>query len=250
MGKTYLMTEMTWQEFAAAKERVVILPIGSTEQHAPHLPLCVDSKIAEGFALKMAAQLDAVVMPTLTYGYKSKPLSGGGSLFPGTIDLSGATVVALVQDILLEIIRDGFTKIFIMNAHFENEAFIVEAMDIVNRLTDGAATIVAANWWDPLPELVIDEIFQEISFPGWALEHAALTETSLMLYFAPELCHIERMVQDVKATPLPYYRYPLKDGDVPASGALANAYSSSADKGRIIVDAALPELVEICRREF
>lgn len=58
-------------------------------------------------------------MPTLCYGYKSKPLSGGGPLFPGTIDLNGKTVIDLVYDVLMELVRDGFTKIFIMNAHFE-----------------------------------------------------------------------------------------------------------------------------------
>lgn len=49
-------------------------------------------------------------MPTIVYGYKSKPLSGGGPLFPGTIDLNGNTLIYLVHDILMELIRDGFTK--------------------------------------------------------------------------------------------------------------------------------------------
>ena len=109
-------------------------------------------------------------MPTLTYGYKSKPLSGGGPLFPGTIDLNGKTVIDLVYDILMELIKDGFTKIFIMNAHFENEAFVVEAMDLVNRDTHGGATIIESNWGDPMSEDVIDKVFDEVPFPGWAFE--------------------------------------------------------------------------------
>ena len=118
----------------------------------------------------LAKELDGIIMPTLTYGYKSKPLSGGGPLFPGTIDLNGKTVIDLVYDILMELIKDGFTKIFIMNAHFENEAFVVEAMDLVNRDTHGVATIIESNWWAPMPEDVIDKVFDEVPFPGWAFE--------------------------------------------------------------------------------
>ena len=247
---TYRMEEMTWPEFAAKKDRVVILPVGAVEQHALHLPICTDAVIAEQFALRLAEKIDGVVMPPLSYGYKSKPLSGGGPLFPGTIDLNGETVIRLVYDVLMELVRDGFTKIFIMNAPFENEAFLVEAMDLVNRDTKGAAFLVESNWWDPLSEEVIEKIFDQVPFPGWAFEHAAVTETSLMMYFAPQLCHLERMAEAEPAEALPYFRYPLKKGDVPETGALASAYSSSSEKGEQIVAAVIPELVNICRKEM
>ena len=201
-------------------------------------------------ARHLAEKLNGVIMPTLSYGYKSKPLSGGGPLFPGTIDLNGRTVIDLVYDVLTELVRDGFTKIFIMNAHFENEAFIVEAMDLVNRDTNGAAVIVESNWWDPMPEDVIDKVFDEVPFPGWAFEHAAVTETSLMMYFAPELVHFDRAVEAPPTVALPYFRYPLYKGDVPESGALASSISSSSERGKLIVDSVLPELVKICEKEF
>ena len=159
-----------WFSCLLAVVIAAILPIGATEQHAQHLPLCTDAKIAEKFSYYLAKELDGIIMPTLTYGYKSKPLSGGGPLFPGTIDLNGKTVIDLVYDILMELIKDGFTKIFIMNAHFENEAFVVEAMDLVNRDTHGVATIIESNWWAPMPEDVIDKVFDEVPFPGWAFE--------------------------------------------------------------------------------
>ena len=247
---SYFMNDMTWSEFDKSKDKVIILPIGATEQHAMHLPLCTDSKIAEGFALSLAKEIDGVIMPTLSYGYKSKPLSGGGPLFPGTIDLNGETVIRLVYDILMEIVKDGFTKIFIMNAHYENEAFVVEAMDLVNRDTNGKATMVASNWWDPLPKKAIDEIFDEVPFPGWAFEHAAVTETSLMMYFAPELVKFERNVEVEETEALPYFRYPLYKDDVPETGALASAKSSSSEMGKVIADNVIPELIKICKREF
>jgi len=247
---SYFMKDMTWMEFAAKKDDVVILPIGATEQHAQHLPLCVDTALAEGFAEKLAKEVNGVIMPTLSYGYKSKPMSGGGPLFPGTIDLNGETVIKIVYDILTEIIRDGFTKIFVMNAHFENEAFIIEAMDLVNRDTNGIAKIVASNWWDPMPADVIGRVFDEVPFLGWAFEHAAVTETSLMMYFKPELVHMDKMVEAPPTVFIPYSCYPLKDTDVPASGALVSAVSSTPEKGTIIVDSVVPELVKICKKEF
>lgn len=150
MGNNRRMDHMTWPEFKEAKTRPVIVPIGSTEQHGQHLPIGTDAVLATRVAEDLAERIDGTVLPTLSYGYKSKPLSGGGPLFPGTIDMNGVTVINQMHDVLSELIADGFTKIVVMNAHFENEAFIVEAIDLVTRETGGVATIVETNWWDPV----------------------------------------------------------------------------------------------------
>lgn len=247
---TYRMGEMTWPEFAARKDKPVIVPIGSTEQHSQHLPMCVDALLAEHLATDLAEAVDGTVMPTIVYGYKSKPLSGGGPLFPGTIDMNGATVVAQMHDVLREIVDDGFTRIVVMNAHFENEAFIVEAIDLVTRETSGKATIIETNWWDPLPQDVVDQVFDGLTFPGWALEHAAVAETSLMLHYAPELVHMDRMTYRDVVEPKPYVRYPVRDGDVPAYGGLADPSGSSAERGRLIAESCVTAVADICRHEF
>lgn len=246
----YLMSEMTWPEFAARKDRPVIVPIGSTEQHSQHLPLNTDAVLAASVALDLAKAIDGTVLPVLSYGYKSKPLSGGGPLFPGTIDMNGATVIAQMHDVLRELIDDGFTKIVVMNAHFENEAFIVEAIDLVTRETGGVATIVETNWWDPLTQDVIDKVFDGLEFPGWALEHAAITETALMLHYAPELVHMDRIVYETPVKALPYVRYPVRSGDVPAYGGLADPRGATAEQGALMADACVQEVSAICRREF
>lgn len=243
------MHDMTWQEYDSAINKPLIIPIGSTEQHALHLPLCVDSKIAEGLSEILAQEVDGVVAPTITYGYKSKPLSGGGPLFPGTIDLNGITFMQLIEDLLEEFIADGHKKIFIMNAHFENEAFILESVDIVSKRHPDVK-ILESNWWDVLDQSVIDEVFDTVPFPGWAFEHAAVTETSLMMYLAPNLVHPELMSDDLGAAPIPYYKYPIVEGMVPASGNLAPAQSSSSIKGQIITAAAIKNFITIMKEEF
>lgn len=243
------MTQMTWKEFEAKKDRPLILPIGSTEQHGPHLPLCTDSAIAVGISEILAQKADCVVAPVISYGYKSKPLSGGGPLFPGTIDLTGTTLMDLTYDILEEFIRDGYSKIFVMNAHFENEAFIIESIDKISRKYP-ETKIIETNWWDVLSQEIIDKVFDVISFPGWAFEHAAITETSLMMYLKPELVRTENISDEMGAAPVPYFKYPIVHGMVPDSGILAPSFSSSAEKGRLMVDAAVEAFIHIIENEF
>ena len=199
---------------------------------------------------RIAEKINGVVAPALSYGYKSKPLSGGGPLFPGTIDLNGATLQALVMDIIDEFVRDGFTKIFILSAHFENEAFIVEAMDLCSAKYGDKVKLLLTNWWDPMSPDVIDKVFDEVPFPGWALEHAAVTETSLMMYFAPELVREDKIMDTENASPATYYRYPIEKDIVPETGILASAKSSSAERGKIIVDDVISNIIKIIDKAF
>lgn len=252
MSKLIRMDEMTWMEFNLKIQEgaVTILPVGACEQHGPHLPLCVDTVLAKGFAELLAERVDGMVAPALNYGYKSKPLSGGGPLFPGTIDLNGETLIKLTYDILEELIRDGVQNIVVLSCHFENEAFVCEAIDLVSRKYGDRAKILLTNWWDPMPAQVIDRVFDQVPFPGWAFEHAAITETSLMMAFAPELVHEDRMIDTQGADPCPYHTYPVPRDTVPAAGVLAPARTSSPQKGRYMIDSILIELEKIVKKEF
>ena len=245
---TNLMNEMTWTEFdERIKTSPLIIPIGSTEQHGPHLPLSVDNIIAEGFAIRLAKEVNGIIAPTVNYGYKSQPLSGGGPLFPGTIDLNGKTLIDLMMDLLEEFIRDGATKIVVLNAHFENEAFLVEAINLISNKYGDKVTIIETNWWDPMPSSIIDKIFDEVPFPGWAFEHAAITETSLMLLFAEHLVRMDKIIDIKGASPVPYQKYPINKNIIPSSGVLATAKTSSKEKGQIIVDSVVPILTNIIK---
>ena len=244
-----IMHHLTRVEFENNSDKVVVLPIGSTEQHGPHLPLGVDSYIAEDIAKHLAKVTDIIIAPTITYGYKSKPLSGGGPLFKGTIDLNGETLIHLVTDILCEFARDGFNKIFIENAHFENQAFIEEAMDLATAQFP-KLKVVQSNWWDVLDQKTVDEIFKDVPFPGWALEHAAITETSLMMYLEPDLVRTELMPTEVKAQALPYSVYPAHHDLVPDCGVLASPVGYTKEKGKLIVDKAIEGFIKIFKKEF
>lgn len=246
-----LMANMTWYEFNERKNKdVVILPVGSVEQHGPHLPLFTDTIISEGFANLLGDKVNGIVMPSINYGYKSQPASGGGPLFPGTIDLNGTSLINLVKDIIEELIRDGVRKIALVNSHFENQAFLLEAIDLVSKNMPSDTKIIMMSWWDLISQDTIDKIFDEVEFPGWALEHAAITETSLILKFRPELVHMDRLI-DEKIEEVPTYQvYPIPKDLVPQSGLLSIGRTSSAQKGEVIVEEALNKMIGIVKKEF
>ena len=243
------IAKMTWQEFAKAKEtKPLIIPVGSLEQHGYHLPLETDVIISSGLAMMLAEKIDGIVAPPINYGYKSQPNSGGGPLFPGTIDLNGDTLVHEVYDILCEFARDGVKDIFMSNGHFENEAFLVEAIDLATKQYD--VHVVLASWWDHILPEVVDQCFDEVAFPSWALEHAAITETSMVMYFAPELVHMDRFVEGQCYRPGLYHDYPVKPGIVPDSGVLATARTSSLEKGVLLVSSITDEYAKIYHKAF
>ncbi|PIE55343.1 MAG: creatininase [Dethiosulfovibrio peptidovorans] len=248
------MENITWPEYAkGAEDGVLIIPVGATEQHSLHLPLSVDAMISKGFAQRLSEdeELNAYIAPCISYGYKSNPTSGGGPLFPGTIDLNGNTLVLLVMDILKEFLKDGWKKIVILNSHYENQAFLAEAADLViGDQEEEFPKIILTSWWDNVSDEVIPSLFDNKPFRGWDLEHAAITETSLMMYFAPELVHNEKMSDEGIGDVPKYQRYPVSKTLIPPSGALYTSMTSTAEKGKIIVDDVVKNFLVFLKKEF
>lgn len=243
------IAKMTWPEFSEAKKtKTVIIPVGSLEQHGYHLPLHTDVIIPQNLALLLAEKVDGIVAPPINYGYKSQPASGGGPLFPGTVDLSGDTLIRLTYDILGEFSRDGVKKIYMLNGHFENEAFLLEAIDLVTKEHD--IQVVLASWWDNISDEIVNKVFDEVDFPSWALEHAAIVETSMVMLFAPDLVHMDRFKEEKVFIPNPYHDYPVRKGIVPDSGVLSTARTSSLEKGRLLVNGIIEEFAKIHQKAF
>ncbi len=252
MMETRQVAHLTWDEYASAvSDGILILPAGSTEQHSTHLPLGVDTIIPENIALTLAERVGALVAPVLPYGYKSQPSSGGGPLFPGTIDLNGATMTGLVKDLLTEFLADGWRKIFILNGHFENVAFLIEATDLILRnQKERFPKVVIASWWENISPELLPRLFDEFPFPGWALEHAAVLETSVMMYLMPELVHEDRFREEGLESSPTYHGFPPTHDLLPASGTLHTPRSSSVEKGRLIMENVVNNLEQIIKKEF
>jgi len=243
-------TEMTWQEYRdCIASSIIFLPVGAMEQHGPHLPLSVDMILPTKMSELAAEQVGGVVLPTIPYGYKSQPTSGGGQRFPGTTSLNGNTLINVVLDILRETYRHGGRRFVVFNGHYENEMFLTEAIDLFIRGAPDARVMLLDETLLVSDEM-LEELFVESGFPGWDVEHAAVIETSLMQYYAPELVREDEKVDGGLKRPLPYRMFPEPDDVVHESGVLYRATLASREKGEKYVKHVLPKIVEVITREL
>jgi creatinine amidohydrolase len=235
---------MTSDEFPTrARFGVAIVPFGAIEPHGPHLPLGSDSLISEYFAARLASDLreagaDAVIAPSIGYGVHTPPQRLGGS-FPGMITISGATLTALVSDILAALVRDGLRSFVLLNSSYCNTPFLCEA---ARQLTDTCpdVKVIAASWWEVVGEQFRDALAEETGVPRTEDHHAGMVESSLVMHVAPHTVHPERLGPKYGAEQssrrFSYHVYPLPDDAVTASGVVHTAANASSEIGRRVAD--------------
>ncbi|GLK82529.1 creatininase [Ancylobacter defluvii] len=250
------LDELSWPEFAhkIAAGAPVLLPLGTTEQHGPHLPLNVDVVLPTGVCERVARQVGGLVAPTIPYGYKSMPRSGGGEAFPGTLSLDANTFSLVVRDVIRGLGHHGVRRLIVVNGHFENAWPSVEGLDLGLRelRRDGITDmqVMRLEYWDFVRRATLDKLFPD-GFPGTELEHASLLETSLMLLLRPELVEMDKVPSDGPATFPTYDCFPVPaDFGLPPSGVLAVAHGSSAEKGGWLMDDHVALMSAAIRKEF
>jgi creatinine amidohydrolase len=182
---------LSWTEIAALPDRentVIVLATGSIEQHGPHLPCAVDTVISSGVVGHALARLPATVpayaMAPITYGKSEEHLH-----FPGTITLSGETLLATMNEIGESIYRAGFRKLLIVNGH-GGQPQIMEVSAREMRLRHGDYIVVPSSTWR-VPH-VGGRYFSDKE--KRLAMHAGHGETAIMLALAPDTVHMERAV--------------------------------------------------------
>ncbi|WP_422122384.1 creatininase family protein [Planococcus sp. X10-3] len=168
---------MTWREVEAAfkEDPVVILPLGSMEEHGPH-SLTGDFMAATAIAEKVAEQVGAYYLPTVPFG-NSEYFRG----YPGTISLSQETVISLLDDICRSLIEHGITKIMFFNGHAGNAPAIDNVARKVRR-EDGVA-ILSMDLWQMLNPEQKKEVYGEGKDPSG---HGGEPLSSMMSYLYPD----------------------------------------------------------------
>jgi creatinine amidohydrolase len=170
--------ELTWPEIneAALAKKVVLLPIGSTEQHGHHLPLDTDNFLARSVCIHAARRVprETLVMPTIPYGYNEHALD-----FPGTIHVAYDTFIAYCLDVVKSVVHAGFDRIVIVDGHGSNEHL---CEFIARRATLETDALVASTMWTNLAVEAFEAVRE--SGPGGAA-HACELETSAYLYLEP-----------------------------------------------------------------
>jgi creatinine amidohydrolase len=251
---TVWMNQLSWVDYEARLKRdqpAILLPVGALEQHGPHLPLGTDGMLSSAVAADAAARIGALVAPGLSYGYKSQPKCGGGQHFCGTTSVDAATMIGSVRDAVREFARHGATKLVIVNGHYENQWFITEGIDLGLRDVGGSAAlqVMRLEYWDFLSETTLATVFPD-GFPGFALEHAAVIETSLMLHYHPSLVRLDLIPDEPAVDFPPYDVYPTRKHWVPLSGVLSSARGSSADKGEAMAKELSVRIAAAITHEF
>ena len=186
-------SELSWPEAQdlLRKPTVILIPMGSTEQHGFHLPLNVDSACATFFAERAAEKVNeassvrTLVAPTMHYSDV-----GTFSTFPGTVGISLQTEIALVGDIARSFLRQGFKNLLFLNGHAPNSLPISAALQLVSAEFPEAG-LFALNWW----ALGVDTIARVRK--SRAGLHADELETSLCLLIQPQNVAIEKAVAEM-----------------------------------------------------
>jgi creatinine amidohydrolase len=239
------MSEIEWWRLKAAeinalavRDAVVIVPVGSTEQHGPHLPTQVDSllvgEIARRAARQAAATTPIVVAPTVWCGLAEHHMSLGG-----TLSLDFATFHALLRCICLSLTRQGFRRLLLLNGHGGNIAALTV---VVNELAVELNAAIATTTYWPLAK----DAFAKILERQTTVRHACEAETSMLLALAPELVDMARLAEAVGPTGRELAEVVGNDAvhrwrsfkARTHHGAIGDPRTASAQKGERLLDAA------------
>ena len=174
----------------AQDDTVVILPVAALEQHGPHLPVMVDSRLAEEVSKRTASLGRAKGIPIITLPVVWHGLSEHHMPFGGTVTLTSNTFFLIVRDLIKSISRHGFSKFLILNGHGGNiTAAEVCAQDISMELS---LPIVAATYW-----LEAADRFAKILEKQTNVMHACEAETSMMMALEPNLV-VDSLLNEAK----------------------------------------------------
>ncbi len=217
----------TWPKADDQSDRLLFIPVGSTEQHGMHLPLDTDTRIASTIAHGAATVLGhrVAVAPDVPYG-----ASGEHADFPGTLSI-GAEALATV---LVELGRsaDSWHGVVFVNGHGGNGVALQRA---VAALRSEGRRAMSWSW----------------AVPG-ADAHAGHTETSLMLAIAPDLVHLDAAVPG-RLEPIGALLEELRSHGVRAvspNGVLGDPTGATAALGQSLLDQVIAALVDAIKAEL
>lgn len=243
------MSELLWNRLTAAELRelaaqdaVVLLPIGSTEQHGPHLPTGVDdflaAEVCRRTAVLVSGRCPVVVAPSVWCGLAEHHMG-----FGGTLTLSLPTLHALLRDLCRSMLRAGFSRILIVNGHGGN---MTALHALVTELTVELGVRIGLTNYFTAGRAVVRETLETQD----ALMHACEGETSMMMAVLPELVRTAELPNAVgpaitmPAESLAPVYFAVSFTGITESGAAGDARTATADKGEKILHGCAEVLAE------
>jgi creatinine amidohydrolase len=234
--------DKTWPELGTyvAEESLALVPLGSTEQHGPHLPLATDHLIARAYAREAAARTGALCTPSVDIG-----VSPHHRQFHGTMWVDAPEFRNYVESFVRNLTYHGIDRVVFVNAHGGN---VDHLREVGRHLRDeGVAYAVPWMWDESIPDLV-DEIFEQNG------PHAGPKETSMIMHVAPELVEEEKLADardgglvDIENSPSRrngsrVYYDAIENSP---NGAFGDPTDATPEKGERLFEAATAQLVQL-----
>jgi len=244
--------ECRWPDVESFRTRVAVLPLGSLEQHGHHLPLLTDTFNCSEIARRARLEVEdeAVFLPILWIA-----VSEHHSGFPGTMSVRSTVYAELLEDMVESLIRAGFRRILLLNAHGGNVIpDSVAIYDVQLRHADDAGLwLVLGSWWS----IAAEQIAAIESLQQKEVSHACEQETSIMLRLRPDLVDLGRASGATIPYPSDFYvpdfskpsriDVPRRLDQLSATGAFGSPELASAEKGEAILAAASGEVAALIR---
>jgi creatinine amidohydrolase len=221
---------------SAAASTTLVLPLGSTEQHAHHLPARTDAAIVQAIAVRAAVlasqDIPVLVAPALPFGCAHHHLP-----FGGTISVTAPTYISLLCEVVAGVASEGFRSIVLLNGHGGNDGPIRVAADRIVNEDRLDVHVAATSYWTVAAPVMSARGFDA---PG----HAGHFETSLMLALEPDLVHLDRRCADATdSTPLG--RPEIPGATIRRSGLWAASDGRTDDASRATAELGAAMLGEI-----
>lgn len=249
-----LYGEQNWTQIPNLADKVVVVPLGSMEQHGHHLPLLTDTLGGIEIARRAEQALGdvAIFLPMLYLGASDHHLA-----FPGTVSLHNETYARVISEILESLIGGGFRRIVLLNSHGGNVGPGNEALYQVEMrhrdLKD--LWLVMATWFS----LAAPQIAEIEALEQKGVTHACELETSMILALCPELVRLEAARGAYTPFPSQFYS---QDSSRPSrvtmrrpfeylseTGALGHPERGTPEKGEALIAAGVKQVVA-CIREI
>ena len=229
--------------------KVILIPIGHTEQHGYHLPLSVDTfiidSIAKGTSDKMPTRNFA--LPVMPYG-----VSTHRSSFAATMNAGGRAFEDFWLAVVDVLVHRGFDRFYFMSGHGGNVSFLVTIVKYAGERH--RRIFCATSWLHTSGKIGSDALIKYRTSPIGGMGHAGELETSFMLHLRPDLCQMDRVVDETDFVSTPdYYMDWIEGGslvanppwdDDSATGAYGAGSHGTAEKGRLWLEAAIEEKVD------
>jgi creatinine amidohydrolase len=178
------------RDLRATGQELVILPVGATEQHGPHLPVGTDTAIASAVSAFASARTGVPMLPAIRYAVSV----GHTEHWPGTLTLMHETLAMSLREIASWLVVHGWRRILLLNSHFGNDATLRVAVD---RLRFDYGPLLQINTFN---SYALTPAIREYFLGDGEDIHANRAETDLMLYLDPEHVDMSVCVDDEDRT--------------------------------------------------